>query len=131
MPSYLPAADYATRDSAGPPPAGLPTRMVAFRAADLQDRPDGRPGAVLVTPPGAAPQRQRIMSPGLAIRLTIAMTLMPESPGTGSLRQLAGLLPGVAWPREWHVPVSRVRDSKQWLVESRRADQVSIHGVPA
>jgi Insertion element 4 transposase N-terminal/Transposase DDE domain len=55
-----------------------------------------------------APRRRRIMSLELTIRLTIAMTLMPEASYTGALRQLAGLLAGVAWAAEWHVPVSRV-----------------------
>ena len=149
--------------------------MVAFRAADLQARPAGWRGAVLVTAAGMpgeavtagtmvtfcqpvvtapavmrggavlaggwlpdfarlgelerhlgegvieglvsravaggrmrAPQRKRIMSPELTIRLTIAMTLMPESSCTAALRQLAGLLAAVPWGREWHVPVSRV-----------------------
>jgi hypothetical protein len=177
--SYLPAADYATSDSAGLPPAVMPAGMVAFRAADLQARPEdraaGRPGAVLAIPPGAAgaavtagtvvtfcqpvvtapavirggavlaggwlpdfarlgelerhlgegviedlvskavadgrmraPQRRRIMSPELTIRLAIAMTLMPESSYTGALRQLTGLLAAVPWAAQWHVPVSRV-----------------------
>jgi len=55
-----------------------------------------------------APQRRRIMSLELTIRLTIAMTLMPEASYTEALRQLTGLLAGVAWALEWHIPVSRV-----------------------
>ena len=54
------------------------------------------------------PQRRRIMSLELAIRLNIAMTLMPEASYTGALRQLAGLLAAVAWDTGWHVPVTRV-----------------------
>jgi len=55
-----------------------------------------------------APQRRRIMSLELTIRLTIAMTLMPEASYTEALRQLTGLLASVAWALEWHVPVARV-----------------------
>jgi len=53
-----------------------------------------------------APQRLRIMSLELTIRLTIAMTLMPESSYCGALRQPAGLLPDVPFDREWHFPTS-------------------------
>ena len=48
MPSYLPAADYATPGSAGP----LPTGMVAFRAADLDVLPAAQGGAVLAVTAG-------------------------------------------------------------------------------
>ena len=50
-----------------------------------------------------APQRQRIMSLALTIRMTVAMTLMPEASYTGALRRLAGHL-AVPFDREWHVP---------------------------
>jgi hypothetical protein len=55
-----------------------------------------------------APRRRRIMSLPLTIRLTVAMTLMPEQGYAGALRHLTGLLGGVAWAMEWHVPVTRV-----------------------
>ena len=50
MPSYLPAADYATQDSAGPLSTGMPAGMVAFRVADLDVLPAARRGAVLAVP---------------------------------------------------------------------------------
>jgi hypothetical protein len=55
-----------------------------------------------------APQRQRLMSLGLTIRMTVAMTLMPEASYTGAMRQLAGHLADVPFDREWHVPTSGV-----------------------
>jgi len=55
-----------------------------------------------------APQRQRLMSPGLTIRMTVAMTLMPEASYTGAIRRLAGHLADVPFDREWHVPASGV-----------------------
>jgi len=55
-----------------------------------------------------APQRRRIMSLPLTIRLTVAMTLMPEAGYAEALRQLTGLLADVAWAMEWHIPVTRV-----------------------
>src|SRR5487761_1785049 len=55
-----------------------------------------------------APQRQRLMSLALTIRLVVAMTLMPDASYTESMRRLAGHLAGVPFDREWHVPVSGV-----------------------
>jgi len=55
-----------------------------------------------------APQRRRIMSLGLTIRLTLAMALMPDASYAEALRQLTGLPEAVAWAQEWHVPVARV-----------------------
>ncbi len=55
-----------------------------------------------------APRRQRLMSLALTIRMTVAMTLMPEVSYTGAMRRLAGHLAGVPFDREWHVPTSGV-----------------------
>jgi Insertion element 4 transposase N-terminal len=55
-----------------------------------------------------APQRQRLMSLELTIRLTVAMTLMPEASCTVALRRLAGHLADVPSDRDWHVPTSGV-----------------------
>jgi hypothetical protein len=54
------------------------------------------------------PQRKRIMSLPLAIRLTVAMTLMPDACYCEALRRLAGLLGEVPFAREWHVPCPKV-----------------------
>jgi len=53
-----------------------------------------------------APQRRRIMSFPLTIRLTVAMTLMPDASYTEAMRRLAGHLTDVPFDREWHVPTS-------------------------
>jgi Insertion element 4 transposase N-terminal len=53
-------------------------------------------------------QRKRIMSFPLAIRLTVAMTLMPDAGYAEAMRRLAGLLAQVPFAREWHVPTAKV-----------------------
>ncbi len=42
------------------------------------------------------------------MRVTVAMTLMPEAGYAEAARQLAGHLAGVPWAREWHVPTAKV-----------------------
>jgi hypothetical protein len=54
-----------------------------------------------------APQRQRLMSLALTIRLTVAMTLMPAS-YTEAMRRLAGHLADVPFARDWHSPAPGV-----------------------
>ncbi len=53
-------------------------------------------------------QRRRIMSYPLAIRLMIAMTLMPCASYGEALARLAGLLADVPFALEWHVPTGKV-----------------------
>jgi hypothetical protein len=55
-----------------------------------------------------APQRRRLMSLPLVMRLTVAMTLTPDGSYAEAARQLAGHLAGVPWARDWHVPASKV-----------------------
>jgi len=55
-----------------------------------------------------APQRQRLMSLALTIRMTVAMTLMPDMSYTGAMRRLVGHLADVPFDRDWHVPTSGV-----------------------
>ena len=55
-----------------------------------------------------APQRQRLMSLEFTIRMTVAMTLMPDASYTGAMRRLAGRLADVPFDRDWHVPTSAV-----------------------
>jgi Insertion element 4 transposase N-terminal len=55
-----------------------------------------------------APQRRRLMSLAFTIRMTVAMTLMPEVSYTGAVRRLAGHLAAVPFDRAWHVPTSGV-----------------------
>ncbi len=53
-------------------------------------------------------QRRRIMSYPLVIRLMIAMTLMPDASYCEVLARLAGLLAGIPFTLEWHVPTEKV-----------------------
>jgi len=55
-----------------------------------------------------APQRRRLMSLPLVMRLTVAMTLMPGASYPEVAREVAGHLAGVPWARGWHVPTSKV-----------------------
>ena len=48
------------------------------------------------------------MSYPLAVRLMIAMTLMPDSSYCEALARLAGLLADVPFARAWHVPTEKV-----------------------
>ncbi len=54
------------------------------------------------------PQRQRLMSLARTIRMTVAMTLMPDVSYTGVIQQLAGHLADVPFDRDWHVPACGV-----------------------
>ena len=53
-------------------------------------------------------QRRRIMSYPLVIRLMLAMALMPDASYCEALARLAGLLAGVPFALEWHVPTGKV-----------------------
>src|SRR5260370_3872658 len=55
-----------------------------------------------------APQRMRLMSLALTIRMMVAMTLMPEASYTETIRRLAGHLDDVRLDRDWHVRASGV-----------------------
>lgn len=54
------------------------------------------------------PLRRRIMSYPLVIRLTIAMSLMPDASYCEALSRLAGLLADIPFTRDWHVPTEKV-----------------------
>lgn len=53
-------------------------------------------------------QRRRVMSYPLVIRLMLAMTLMPDASYGEVLARLAGLLAGIPFVRDWHVPTGKV-----------------------
>ena len=61
-------------------------------------------------------QRRRIMSYPLVIRLMIAMTLMPDASYCEALARLAGLLAGIPFATEWHVPTEKVVTGWRLLV---------------
>ncbi len=52
--------------------------------------------------------RRRIMSYPLVIRLMIAMGLMGDASYCEALSRLAGLLAGIPFTRDWHVPTEKV-----------------------
>lgn len=54
------------------------------------------------------PQRKRVMSVPLTVRLVVAMTLMPDAGYTEAVRRLVGHLAEVPWARPWRVPTSKV-----------------------
>jgi hypothetical protein len=53
-------------------------------------------------------QRRRIMSYPLVIRLMLAMALMPDASYCEALARLAGLLAGIRFTLEWHIPTEKV-----------------------
>jgi hypothetical protein len=53
-------------------------------------------------------QRRRIMSYPLAVRLMLAMGLMPDASYREVLARLAGLLTDIPFTRKWHVPTGKV-----------------------
>ena len=53
-------------------------------------------------------QRRRLMSYPLLVRLTIAMTLMPDASYCEALARLVGLLTDIPFARQWHVPTEKV-----------------------
>ena len=55
-----------------------------------------------------APERRRLMSVPLVMRLTVAMTLTPGGSYAEATHQLAGHLADVPWARDWHIPTSKV-----------------------
>jgi hypothetical protein len=54
------------------------------------------------------PQRRRIMSYPLVIRLLLAMTLTPDASYCEALARLTGLLADVPFALAWHVPTEKV-----------------------
>jgi Insertion element 4 transposase N-terminal len=61
-------------------------------------------------------QRRRIMSYPLVIRLMLAMALMPDASYCEALARLAGLLAGIPFALEWHLPTEKVVTAWRVLV---------------
>ena len=59
------------------------------------------------------PERRRLMSLPLTIRLLVAMTLMPGAGSVEGMKRLAGHLADVPFARRWHPPASKV--NSQWF----------------
>ncbi len=69
-------------------------------------------------------QRRRIMSYPLAIRLMLAMTLMPDGSYCEALARLAGLVADVPFALEWHVPTGKVVTGWRVLVPADVMEEV-------
>jgi hypothetical protein len=69
-------------------------------------------------------QRRRIMSYPLVVRLTIAMTLLPDSSYCEALARLAGLLADIPFALEWHVPTEKVVTQWRMLVPADVMEEV-------
>ncbi len=74
-------------------------------------------------------QRRRIMSYPLVIRLTIAMTLLPDSSYCEALAKLAGLLADIPFVLEWHVPTEKVVTQWRLLVPADVMEEVFWHAA--
>jgi hypothetical protein len=74
-------------------------------------------------------QRRRIMSYPLVIRLIIAMTLMPDSPYCEALAKLAGLLAGIPFVLEWHVPTEKAVTDWRMLIPADVMEEVFWHAA--
>jgi hypothetical protein len=53
---------------------------------------------------GCAEERQRLLPSAMAVRMVIAMALMPDAPALEAMCRAAGLLVFLPWARAWHVP---------------------------
>ena len=62
------------------------------------------------------PQRRRIMSYPLVIRLMLAMTLITDASYCEALARLAGLVADVPFALDWHVPTGKVITDWRMLV---------------
>lgn len=53
-------------------------------------------------------ERRRLMSLPFAMRVVVAMTLLPDADYPEVIRALAGVLPRLPWARRWQVPTPKV-----------------------
>ena len=53
---------------------------------------------------GCAEERRRLLPAALAVRLVLAMTLLPDADVPEVIRRAAGLLEYLPWARPWHAP---------------------------
>ncbi|MGH3409405.1 MAG: hypothetical protein ACRDRJ_43965 [Streptosporangiaceae bacterium] len=74
-------------------------------------------------------ERRRLMSYPLAVRLVIAMTLLPASSYSEAMRALAGLLADVAFTLDWHVPAGKTIGEWRLLVPAVILEEVFWHAA--
>ena len=60
--------------------------------------------AELIEDFSCAETRRRLLPAALAVRLVLAMTVLPDADVTEVIRRAAGLLEHLPWARPWHVP---------------------------
>ena len=83
-------------------------------------------------------ERKRLMSLPFAMRIVLAMTLMPDAGYPEVIRAVTGLLPRLPWSRRWQVPTCKVvtkwrRRLGTWPLEQlswRAAGPLVADGAP-
>lgn len=74
-------------------------------------------------------QRRRLLSYPLVIRFMIAMTLMPHDPYCGVMASLAGLLEGIPFVMDWHVPTEAAYVGWRMLIPAGLLEEVFWHSA--
>jgi hypothetical protein len=74
-------------------------------------------------------ERRRLMSYPLAIRLVIAMTLLPASSQAEAMRTLAGLLADIPFTLDWHVPAGKTIGEWRLLIPAVVLEEVFWHAA--
>ena len=74
-------------------------------------------------------ERRRLMSYPLAVRLVIAMTLLPASSYSEAVRTLAGLLADVPFTLDWHVPTGKTIGEWRLLIPPEILQEVFWHAA--
>jgi hypothetical protein len=74
-------------------------------------------------------ERRRLMSYPLAIRLVIAMTLLPGASYAEAMRVLAGLLADIPFTLDWHVPTGKTVTEWRLLIPAEVMEEVFWHAA--
>ena len=74
-------------------------------------------------------ERRRLMSYPLAVRLVIAMTLLPASSYSEAVRTLAGLLDGIPFTLDWHVPTGKTVTEWRLLIPAVIMEEIFWHAA--
>lgn len=74
-------------------------------------------------------ERRRLMSYPLAVRLVIAMTLLPAASYAEAMRTLAGLLADIPFTLDWHVPAGTTVSEWRLLIPAVILEEVFWHAA--
>ena len=74
-------------------------------------------------------ERRRLMSYPLAVRLVIAVTLLPGSSQAEAMRTLAGLLADIAFTLDWHVPAGKTIGEWRLLIPAVIMEEIFWHAA--